>query len=435
MNKLLYNAVARKEINTTGFALTKPSLKKERVVLTGIRRDGQSRSDFESSLQELKRLVGTAGGEVIAETSQEVDCPNPKTFIGKGKVEEISEQVRFLNADSVALDDELSPTQNQNLEQAFGVKVLDRTAVILDIFAKRAHTKEGRLQVELAQLKYMAPRLKGLWSHFSKQSGGIGTKGPGETQLEVDRRRVRERIALLKSRLKDVETHRTIHRLKREAVPLPLFSLVGYTNAGKSTLFNALTRAGVLVEDKLFATLDPTVRKIRLPSGRIVLLADTVGFIRKLPHTLVEAFKATFEEVAHSDALIHVVDMSDPEALQQMQTVEQVLLELDLTSKPGITLFNKKDQGFSGFNNGSGIPISALTGEGLPHMLDAMDNLLRQRAQRANFFLPHTRGDILASLYTMGHVLQISHDGEGTFVECEIESKFIQKYQNFLVTA
>lgn len=415
------------------FPILKPTFKKERVWLIGIRRKGQTHHDFQASFEELERLVDTAGGEVIGQTYQTIDSPNPKTFIGKGKVEEILASLREKNIDTVTLDDELTPTQNANLEKAWEVKVLDRTAVILDIFAKRAHTKEGRLQVELAQLEYIQPRLKGLWSHFSKQTGGIGTRGPGETQLEVDRRRVRERIAKLKERISEVQTHRELHRKKREAVPIPIFSLVGYTNAGKSTLFNALTKANVFVEDKLFATLDPTVRRLRLPSSRVILLTDTVGFIRKLPHTLVEAFKATFEEVSFADGLIHVVDASHPEVCTQIETVEQVLTELNLNHKPSLMIFNKKDQGVQALNGYQGILLSALTGEGIEQLLAEIDRLLRTPLTHAHFFLPHDRGDILTQLYSLGHVLAVRHREDGVAVECEIENKFIRRWQPFVL--
>lgn len=412
---------------------SRPNFKRERVFLAGVRRKGQTHRDFEASLQELNRLIDTAGGEVVGTTSQEVENPHPKTFLGKGKVTQIQSEVLDSAADSVAIDDELTPAQNRNLEESWKVRVIDRTAVILDIFAKRAHTKEGRLQVELAQLKYIQPRLKGMWSHFSKQTGSIGMRGPGETQLEVDRRRLREKITQIHERLKEVETHREIHRIRREAVPLPLFSLVGYTNAGKSTLFNSMTNADVFVEDKLFATLDPVVRRLKLPSGHHVLLADTVGFIRKLPHSLVEAFKATFEEIAHADCLVHVVDASDPEVYQQVETVYEALAELNLHTKPVITVFNKKDQGFVGFNGESGIPISALTGEGIPGLLDQMDVEVRKNCTNAHFFLPYARGDILATLYSVGHVVTIAHQPEGMEVHCELDSKFVNRYQQYLV--
>ncbi|OGQ41262.1 MAG: GTPase HflX [Deltaproteobacteria bacterium RIFCSPLOWO2_01_44_7] len=416
------------------FPVLKPAANRERVLLTAVRRKGQSRYSFEASSQELVRLVDTAGGIVVEETSQEIDHPHPKTFLGKGKVIEISEKIHQASVDSVAIDDELSPNQNQHLEKAFNVKVVDRTAVILDIFAKRAHAKEGRLQVELAQLQYIQPRLKGMWSHFSKQTGGIGTRGPGETQLEVDRRRLKERLGLLRRRLEEVKTHRQIHRLKREAVPYPLFSLVGYTNAGKSTLFNTLTHADVFVEDKLFATLDPIVRRLKLPGGRQVLIADTVGFIRKLPHSLIEAFKATFEEIAHADCLIHVVDASDPEVYQQMETVSYVLAELGLNQKPIITVFNKKDQGFE-LNGSQGVPISALNGEGLPDLLAQMEVQLRKNCQQVTFFLPHTRGDILSNLYSLGHMVEVQHEPDGIRVCCEIDPKFVKMYQEFLIVS
>ena len=410
----------------------KPSAKKERVFLTGVRRKGQTHHDSEASLNELDRLIDTAGGEIVGHASQEIEHPHPKTFLGKGKVAQIEEEVRRNHAESVAIDDDLTPTQNQNLEKNWNVKVVDRTAVILDIFAKRAHTKEGRLQVELAQLKYIQPRLKGMWSHLNKQTGSIGMRGPGETQLEVDRRRLKEKLNQIHDRLKDVQTHRQLHRLKRESVPLPLFSLVGYTNAGKSTLFNSLTHADVLVEDKLFATLDPIVRRLKLPSGRQILMADTVGFIRKLPHSLIEAFKATFEEIAHADCLIHVVDASDPEVYQQIETVQQALVELELQNKPVLTVFNKKDQGFIDMQASSGIPVSALTGEGTDSLLTEMDNFLRRSCQRAHFFLPYSRGDILASLYTLGHVVEAKHEADGVHVICEIEPQHVKKYQQYL---
>lgn len=415
------------------FPVLKKSRDKERVWVTGIRRGRQTRHDFEASLQELHRLVYTAGGEVVGQTYQEIDPPNVKTFVGKGKAQEILEQVKEAGVDSVAVDDELTPTQNKNLETLWGVKVFDRTAVILDIFAKRAHTKAGRLQVELAQLQYIQPRLKGMWSHFSKQTGGIGTRGPGETQLEVDKRLVKKRIAKLKERLEEVKTHRSIHRQKRESVPLPLFSLVGYTNAGKSTLFNTMTKAGVFVEDKLFATLDPTVRKLKLPSGRHVLLADTVGFIKKLPHSVIEAFKATFEEIAHADGLIHVIDASDSEAHQHIETVDRVLAELELHRKPRITVYNKKDRGLDYMNGRGGFPLSAMNGEGIGDLVDAIDQMLRSCCQTARFFIPHQRGEIVSTLYAMGHILKVEHTSAGTRIDCEIDQKFVNRYRGFLV--
>lgn len=414
------------------FPVLKPTLKKERVWLTGIRRQGQTVHDFEASFQELGRLVDTAGGEIVGQSNQQIDTPTPRTFIGKGKVEEISAAIRNLDVDTVAIDDELTPTQNQNLEKAWNVKVLDRTAVILDIFARRAHTKEGRLQVELAQLEYIQPRLKGMWAHFSQQTGGIGTRGPGETQLEVDRRRVRERIGRLKKRLQEVRTHRMVQRQKREAVPLSVFSIIGYTNAGKSTLFNALTKAQVFVEDKLFATLDPTVRRVRLPSGRQILLTDTVGFIRKLPHTLVVAFKATFEEVAFSDGLIHVVDVSDSEVFQHIETVEKVLLELNLNNKPSLTVFNKIDSGPTHLNGYQGIPVSALRGEGIEGLLVELDQLLRTSLKRVQFFLPYNKGNILTQLHSLGHVLSVKHRAKGIAVDCEIGQKFVGRFRPYL---
>lgn len=370
---------------------------------------------------------------MVGETFQEIDPPNNRTFVGKGKAAEILKQIQEHRVHLVVIDDEITPTQNRNLEEEWGVQVLDRTALILDIFAKRAHTKEGRLQVELAQLQYLQPRLRGMWTHFSKQTGGIGTRGPGETQLEVDRRHVKEKIGKLKLRIEQVKTHRQIHRSRREAVPLPVFSLVGYTNAGKSTLFNMLTHSGVLVEDKLFATLDPTVRSLRLPSGRRILLADTVGFIKKLPHSLVEAFKATFEEITYSDGIIHVIDASDPECHQQIETVEEVLAEMGMGQKPRITVFNKIDAEKHTIGNEEGIPVSALTGQGGPELIETIEATLRRQLSQTQFLLPHQRGDILATLYQMGHVLSVRHDSEGTLVTCEVPLKFLNRFRDYLV--
>lgn len=423
----------RGEEKTLGLPAIKQQALQERVWVAGIRRQNQTRSAFNASIQELKQLVDTAGGHVVGETFQEIDPPNTRTFVGSGKAEEILRTLKEHQVHTVVIDDEISPTQNRNLETMWGVKVLDRTALILDIFAKRAHTKEGRLQVELAQLQYLQPRLRGMWTHFSKQTGGIGTRGPGETQLEIDRRCVKDRIAKLKESLEQVKTHRQIHRNKREAVPLPIFSLVGYTNAGKSTLFNMLTNSGVLVEDKLFATLDPTVRSVRLPGGRQVLLADTVGFIKKLPHSLVESFKATFEEIAYSDGIIQVIDASDPECHAHIETVEKVLEEMGLSHKPRITVFNKIDADSVYMRNYHGIRLSARTGEGGLALVETIEATLRQHCRQVGLLLPHSRGDILGTLYKMGHVLSVDHTPEGIHVLCEIGEKFLNRYREYLI--
>jgi GTP-binding protein HflX len=297
----------------------------------------------DESLNELAELARTAGAEVVARFTQRLDHPNPATYIGSGKVQEIVEAIREHGANVVIFDDELSPSQQRNLEKALGVKVIDRTALILDIFATRAQTREGRLQVELAQHQYLLPRLAGQWSHLERMEGAIGTRGPGETQIETDRRLIRNRIAKIRRDLEEVRTQRELYRRRRARNNVPVVALVGYTNAGKSTLMRALSGADVLAEDRLFATLDPVTRRISLPSGEIVLLTDTVGFIQKLPTQLVAAFRATLEELEDADLLLHVVDISHPNAYQHVQTVEATLRELGVDRKPQLLALNKVD--------------------------------------------------------------------------------------------
>lgn len=295
------------------------------------------------SLDELAELARTAGAVVVGRTSQHLRHPNPATYIGKGKLEEVIEGVRESGANVVIFDDELSPSQQRNLENALGVKVIDRTALILDIFATRARTKEGRLQVELAQLQYLVPRLRGQWQHLERMEGAIGTRGPGETQLETDRRLIGRRIAKIKADLEAVRTQRSLYRRRRERAGIPIVALVGYTNAGKSTLMRALSGADVLAEDKLFATLDPVTRRVRLPGGGPALLTDTVGFIQKLPHDLVAAFRATLEELEEADVLLHVLDIAHPSAYEHAQTVERTLEELHVATKARLIALNKID--------------------------------------------------------------------------------------------
>ncbi len=307
---------------------------------------GRGRSDgwtAESSLEELSLLADTAGARVVGRSLQRLERPNPATYIGKGKVAEIASQRPSLGYGVVIFDDELSPSQQRNLEGALKVKVLDRTALILDIFAQHARTREGRLQVELAQHDYILPRLRGQWSHLERLEGRIGTRGPGETQLETDRRLVRDKIRSLKRQIEQVRQQRALHRRRRARQGMPVVSLVGYTNAGKSTLMRALSGAEVLVEDRLFATLDPVTRRVRLPSGGVALLTDTVGFIQKLPTQLVAAFRATLEELSEASVLLHVVDITHPNAAEQSRTVEETLAELGLAAKPRVTVLNKVD--------------------------------------------------------------------------------------------
>ncbi len=333
----------------------------------GVCRHHQARWEAEESLAELERLAKSAGAQVADTVLQERDRLDPRYLIGKGKAEEI--RGRCAGVDLVILDEELSGSQQRNLERLLGRRVVDRTGLILDIFAQRAQTREGKLQVELAQLDYLLPRLAGAWTHLERLGGGIGTRGPGETQLESDRRRIKTRMAKLRRDLEQVRRHRALLRRPRRKVPFPIVALVGYTNAGKSSLMNALTRASVVVQDQLFATLDPTLRRLKLPGDRVALLSDTVGFIRKIPHQLVAAFQATLEEVQEADVLLHVVDISHPNAELQQAAVEAVLGELGLADRPTILVFNKIDRlGRSDFSRrpGSGrVYTSAKTGAGL----------------------------------------------------------------------
>jgi GTP-binding protein HflX len=328
----------------------------ERAFLVAVEVRGGDAWNSESSLDELAQLAGTAGAVVVGRTIQRLDSPNPATYIGKGKLAEIIALRPQLDYDLVIFDDELSPSQQRNLEDALKVKVLDRTALILDIFARRARTREGALQVELAQHEYLLPRLAGQWSHLERLGGGIGTRGPGETQLETDRRLIRNRISRLKAQLEQVRRHRALYRARRAKQGVPVVALVGYTNAGKSTLMNALSGAGVLAENRLFATLDPVTRKVGLPGGGFFLLTDTVGFIQKLPTQLVAAFRATLEELADADLLLHVVDITHPDAAEQAETVEQTLAELGVAAKPRLTVLNKVDA----LTRPDGMPVRGL---------------------------------------------------------------------------
>ena len=360
----------------------------------------------EESLAELSRLAETAGLVVVGHAVQALRRIHPATFVGQGKVEALREQVAATGADVVIFDDPLTPAQQRNLEKPLACKVIDRSALILDIFAQRARSLEGKLQVELAQLQYLLPRLTRQWTHLSRLGGGVGTRGPGETQLEVDRRRVRERIAQLRQRLRGVERTRRLHRAERASVPFPTVALVGYTNAGKSTLMNALTQAGVLVEDRLFATLDPTVRRLRLPEGQTVLLTDTVGFIHKLPHQLVEAFKSTLEEVRTADLLVHVIDVAAPSWPEHVRVVERVLDEIGAGDRPRVGALNKADLAPAAAPGADGVRISARTGAGLPALLRAIEQRLSAGLERVRCDLPQARGDLLAWLRRSGRIVE-----------------------------
>ena len=319
--------------------------RREKAVLVGVELPSRDHKlPLDESMEELERLAETAGATVLTKFAQQVRNITPATLIGRGKVDEIQKSLSENHADLIIVDEDLTPAQQRNLEAAFKIRVIDRSQLILDIFAQRARSNEGKLQVELAQLEYLLPRLTRQWTHLSRLGGGIGTRGPGETQLEVDRRRIRERISHLKHRLETVERTRALQRKERHEVPFPTVALVGYTNAGKSTLMNTLTRAGVFVEDKLFATLDPTTRALRLPSGDKVMLVDTVGFIHKIPHSLIEAFKSTLEEVSRADLLLHLVDLANPLFEEQVRVIENVLDEIGAGELPTLLVPNKTDR-------------------------------------------------------------------------------------------
>jgi GTP-binding protein HflX len=360
---------------------------KERAVVVALEdRDG----GWEADLQELEELLSTAGAEAAAVVTQRRDMPNPAMFVGKGKAEEVHTIVLEEKADVVVVDADLTPTQQRNLAEAVGTRVIDRTQLILDIFAQRARTKEGKLQVELAQLNYLLPRITAEYTRFERQVGGIGVRGPGETQLETDRRRIRRKISDLEKDLDQVRQHRQVQRGSRERAGLATAALVGYTSAGKSTLLNTLSGSDVYVDPKLFATLDPTTRRVILPSGRPVLVTDTVGFIRHLPHHLVAAFRATFEETMLSDLLLHVVDISHPRSEEQITAVNEVLESLELAHKPTITVMNKSDQVKDTFrlrelvaHRPDHIYISALTGDGLPQLKAKIEQVLEREERRA----------------------------------------------------
>ena len=356
----------------------------ERAILVGVRFPKEDAEDEEYDLKELAQLTRTAGAAVLQSITQERRSPEPATFIGKGKAEEIGALADEVGANLVIFEDNLTPVQQRNLEERLGLKVIDRTQLILDIFAQRARTSEGKLQVELAQMTYLATRLIGRGHVLSRLGGGIGTRGPGETQLETDRRKIRQRIVKLKERLASVRRARSTQRKGRKRKGMALVALVGYTNAGKSTLLNTLTGADVFVEDKLFATLDPTVRKLVLPGGNVILFSDTVGFIHDIPPQLIEAFKATLEEVSEADILVHVVDATHPRAADQIEAVRVVLAEMEVLDKPLVTACNKTDRMENSFvlrrlmrDQENAFAISALTGAGIPKLVDALERELK----------------------------------------------------------
>ena len=384
-----------------------------RAVLVGLNAFSLSREENadEESMEELAALLETAGGQCAGVVTQSKDSPDARTFIGEGKVAEVKELVQAAGADMVIFDNPLSPSQQRNLAEELKVGVLDRSALILDIFAQRARTKEGRLQVELAQYKYLLPRLLGMWKHLERQEGAIGTRGPGETQLESDRRVLRRKIAKLESELKDVRRVRATQRERRIKNEVPVVAIVGYTNAGKSTLLNRLTGAEIPANNRLFDTLDTTTRTLEISDTCTVLLSDTVGFIRKLPHHLVEAFKATLEELEYADLLLHVIDASNPEWPAQAAVVDQLIQELGAEQIPRLEVFNKCDLSFGDIlpHGEDRVSISAKTGEGLPQLLQAIGKRLDSGARRVTLHLPYQEGGALERLYQEAKVEKVDY--------------------------
>lgn len=418
----------------------RPKKNQERALLIGLEQDGVSKWDLRDSLEELAELANSAGAEVVNTVTQKLQKPTAPYYIGKGKAELIKESFKDQHVTSVIFDDELSPAQGRNLENLLSRKVLDRTQLILDIFAQRARSREGRLQIELAQLQYLLPRLTRMWSHLSRQTGGIGTRGPGETQLEVDRRRVQERIARLERELEGVRKVRTVQRQGRKRHQWPVAAVVGYTNAGKSTLLNLLTGADVVAENKLFATLDPTTRSLTLPNKQRLLLTDTVGFLRKLPHTLIESFKATLEEVVEADLLIHVVDLSHPRVDEHIEAVDTVVKELGAFGKQTLMVFNKIDalanddliDVYTSRFPGS-VAISARKGTGVAGLVQALEGELGAWRLRSRFRIPQSEAGLIAEIHRVGHVLELRYEDEFAEIVAHTPPELQQKLAAFAV--
>ena len=412
---------------------------RERIVLVGVTMGGQTDDETEEALDELSLLIDTAGADEAARITQRRDSPDSTFYIGKGKVDELKEVCLALDVDTVVFDNELSPGQQYNLEKALGRTALDRTAVILDIFAQNAHTLEGKAQVELAMLRYRLPRLRrGAKAGLSQQGGGIGTRGPGETRLEVDRRRIMRRITKLEQDLVALRHTRQTQRKSRGRSGLASVVIVGYTNAGKSTLLNSLTRAGVLVEDRLFATLDPTTRRLSLPGGEPVLLTDTVGFIRQLPHGLIESFKSTLEIAAEADMLVHVVDASAVHPGQQITAVREVLAEIGADQVPEFIVFNKADLvddwgALLVEDHQGAVAVSALRNEGLEVMMRRLADRMRAITQVTELMVPYDRGDILASIHREGEVVMSELEDGGMRIRARLSSASEGRLREFVV--
>jgi len=425
---------------------------REKAFLVGVEiRSEPGLIPLEDSIGELARLADTAGLDIVGESTQKLDAPHAATYIGSGKVDEIRLLVEETLADIIIFDNELSPRHQRELEEKFGttVRVIDRTALILDIFAQHAHTSDGILQVALAQYEYRLPRLTRAWTHLARQAGGgggrtgsvggVGLRGPGETQLEVDRREIHKRITNLKKELEKVRAHRQRYRAQRKNTRIPLISLVGYTNAGKSTLLNRLTKSNVYVADQLFATLDPTTRRISLPGGHESLLTDTVGFIQKLPTQLIAAFQATLEEISEADLLLHVVDINHPNALEQTRAVEQTLEEINAQHIPTIIVLNKVDQLqnpedmnqiIKKFPNA--VAISALKGTGFSELLKKIELELFENFEEISVQIPYTEGQLISLFHEQGHVKRVEHFRKGVFIQGRLPGRLLARYTPYI---
>ncbi len=433
LNNILKGGFLIKKLKETEY------YKKEKVLLVGVELMGKNARFVEESLEELAFLTSSANAEVTCQTTQRRERINPACFIGRGKASEIKNLCAEQEITTVIFDDDLSPAQQRNLEEIIKCKVIDRTRLILDIFASRARTQEGKLQVELAQLTYLLPRLTGKGVTLAQQVGGIGVRGPGEKKLEYDRRKVEERISKLQKEINKVSEHREQQRQRRQRVPLPIIAIVGYTNSGKTTLLNTLTSSHVFVEDKLFSTLDPTIRGLILPNKEKVLLVDTVGFIHKLPHQLVAAFRATLEEVTSSDLLLHIVDTSHPEFKKQIVAVEKVLQELDALGKPTITIFNKMDL----IKNKPLLPrlkrkykdsinISAKKGWGLDRLYDRIIEHFGKDRSTIDLVIPQVRSDLVNLVYEKGTVLSRKYNGKDILLQAQLDQKTVQRLKEFI---
>ena len=415
--------------------------KQEKAVLVGLscHSFGPEDNSDECTMAELSALLETAGGECVGMTLQSRPAPDARTFIGEGKVEEVKMLAEAGEADLIVFDNDLSPSQLKNLEEMIGRTVLDRSALILDIFAQRARTGEGKLQVELAQYQYILPRLAGMWTHLVRQTAGggkspIGTRGPGETQLETDRRHIRRRIDKLRGELEQVRQVRAVQRRQRKKTEMPLVAIVGYTNAGKSTLLNLLTDAGIEANDRLFDTLDPTTRKKRISETQEILLSDTVGFIRKLPHHLISAFKATLEELSYADLLLHVVDVSDPDWELHAQTVDKVIAQLGAQEIPRVMVYNKIDRCENlPYTSSDSVLLSAKTGQGEAELLAAIEKALGRGKHQMRLLIPYSDGAALDMLHREAQVLSVEYAGEGTVVEAIMDDKTCGRMQKYAV--